>query len=203
MSWEIIASTHLTHSVYEVLELSNGPTPDDQTGADQTAKDAFGRASESEVSNENKRAALVAIGAYTSTMVALGGLFFGLSLTVLWPAYKSKDGYVLAVGIFVLGFSLFSGMRVLGKQVTILRRGELHDESKRKNLTRWSLSQLTFLLAAVVLLGLFARWNLDFKSIPDSNVPTSPPPSASPDVSLSPPSAPPNSPPISSVNPSD
>lgn len=145
--------------------------------------------------DDNKRAALVAVGSYSTTMLALGGVFLGLSLTALWPAFHNKDGPALLIGVLMLLGSLYCGVRVLGKQVTMLRNGELlKQHARNRRLTAHAMAQLALLFLALFPLAWFARSNIDLKKSSSSpTTPSSQPPSTNP-CPASPPFSTPHSP---------
>lgn len=108
-------------------------------------------------SDDDKRAALKAIGDYTNGLIVLAVGTLALSATLLSNTYAGRSIWTLYAGWASLACSLGIGLLALGQQISMLAESDLRP--RRTTLETYSLIQVSLVIGGLVFLGIFAVQN--------------------------------------------
>jgi hypothetical protein len=127
---------------------------------------------------EDKRAALMAIGNYTTATLTLATAFLAIGFPLMLASSGKPFWWALTLGMGLLALAITLGCVVLGRQIAMFAHGPLDPMGKRIGTP--GLFHLGLLIVALLFVGIFVGNNLDLGDKEPSRVTPSCPSCATP-----------------------
>ncbi|MFE9836012.1 hypothetical protein ACFYP4_12895 [Streptomyces sp. NPDC005551] len=133
---------------------------------------------------DNRRAALSAIGTYVAAVMAAVITFLAVSSTLFIQYTGGPDSWLFYVGFCLLIGAFTCGVTVLGRQILLLARDRLNPFDP---VLRWfTITLVVFMISAVTMMGIFASHHVGIDEPPPKRESIDPgPPTATPEASVS------------------